>query len=161
VVASPLVATRVIGLDDLAVSFAGSQLRDPYLVNLVVAFTGRADISSSSFDGQKPVVFELNVPVLAEIEHAASTSKVGARLEYVEGESAIRLTPSLLPQGFLLRATYLCDGEPVVQPVLELTDISIREGLHIPKPSVVPKYVVWIFALILAALGTTLSSWLA
>jgi len=125
--ASPLVSTQVRGLDKLSVAFDGVPLSHPYLVTVNVASTGRADIASSSFDGGKPILFDLNVPVLAQLGHKTSTDTVGARLRFAEGDTAIALDPSLLPKRYRIRAAYLCDGEPHVVPRIELADISIRE----------------------------------
>lgn len=124
--AAPLVSTQVRGLDKLSVAFGGTPLEHPYLVTVRVASTGRADISSSKFDGNKPILFDLNVPVLSEIDQTASSETVGARLTFQRSQSVIELQPSLLPKGFSLSGSYLCDGEPNVVPRIELADISIR-----------------------------------
>lgn len=128
--ASPLVSTRVRGLDKLTVAYDGSPLTRPYLVNVQIASTGRADISSASFDGNKPVSFALNVPILGEIEQSASTETVSARLRFSDLTNSIELPPSLLPKGFTLRASYLCDGRPNVEPKVELTDIPVRTDIR-------------------------------
>lgn len=128
--ASPLVSSEVRGLDKLTVAYDGVPLTQPYLVNMELASTGRADISSSSFDGQKPIIFELNVPIVGEIEHKGSSGTVSAQLKFKEGESSIELPPTLLPAGFSLRASYLCDGKPTVEPKIELTDIPLQEGVR-------------------------------
>lgn len=130
---SPLVSGGVRGLDKLTVAFDGSPLKSPHLVSVLVASTGRADISSASFDGDKPIKFELNVPILGEIAQTANIEKVSTRLNFIEGESSIELQPSLLPKGFTIRATYLCDGHPKFRPRIELADIVIHD-ISTPPP---------------------------
>ena len=130
VTTSPLVSTEVRGLDQLTVSYAGTPLTHPYLVTVRISSTGRADISSSSFDGQKPILFNLNVRVLGEIEQVSSTDSVGARLQIGEGKTQVELAPSLLPKGFIAWASYLCDGKPTLQPRVELADIPVRDELQ-------------------------------
>lgn len=125
---SPLVSTEVRGLDRLAVSYDGMPLKYPYLVTIEVASTGRADIPSASFDGNQPIVFELNVPILGEIEQTVSLETVRARLTAKDGQSFVELAPSLLPKGFSIRASYLCDGKPRVEPMVELADIPTLAG---------------------------------
>ncbi|OFI39404.1 hypothetical protein BIU82_13815 [Arthrobacter sp. SW1] len=126
VTASPLVSSKIRGLDKLAVSYDGSPLAHPYLVTVRMASTGRADISSTSFDGNKPVIIELNVPILGEIEQSTSMETVGARLKYASGETSLVLPPSLLPKGFSIHGSYLCDGIPQIESRIELADITIR-----------------------------------
>ncbi|NWL26632.1 hypothetical protein DM794_06085 [Paenarthrobacter ureafaciens] len=125
---SPLVAHRVHGLPKLSVVYDGRPVPDPHLVTIEIASTGRADIPSSSFDGQKPILFQLGVPILDEIEQTASTDIVSARLDFVPGGSTIELGPSLLPKRFSIRASYLCEGSPTCQPKIELAEINIRKG---------------------------------
>ena len=124
---SPLVSRQLHGLPKLTVAYDGSTVLNPYLVTIEIASTGRADISSASFDGQKPILFQLNVPVLVEIEQTPSTDSVSARLVFAPGDSTIKLAPALLPKQFSIRATYLCDGKPANQPRIELADITIRD----------------------------------
>lgn len=133
--ASPLMSTQVQGLDKLKVAFAGVPLSHPYLVTLRIGSTGRADISSSSFDGGKPVLFDLKVPVLAQLNHIASSDTVGARLTFGEGDTAIALQPTLLPKGYTIRASYLCDGLPDLASRIELADITIRNQFRPPVSS--------------------------
>jgi hypothetical protein len=163
--ASPLVSTQVQGLDKLSVAFDGAPLSHPYLVTVRIGSTGRADISSSSFDGGKPVLFDVRVPVLAQLGHWSSSDTVGARLTFAEGDSAVALQPSLLPKGHLMRAAYLCDGEPDVVPRIELADISIRNQFR-AAPSPAPRYQRYALATaagsaILATLATVFSYILA
>ncbi|WP_159828362.1 hypothetical protein [Arthrobacter sp. 9AX] len=128
--ATPLVSGAVRGSDRLTLAYDGSPVTNPYLVTLQLASSGRADITSSSFDGDKPILFELNVPILAEIEQTPSTSTVSAQLQYNGEGSVIQLPPSLLPKGFGIRASYVCDGEPTLEPKIELADITIRDGIR-------------------------------
>ncbi|WP_426004865.1 hypothetical protein ACPFL9_20390 [Paenarthrobacter sp. NyZ202] len=140
---APLVASRVHGLPKLSVAYDGRAVPNPHLVTIEVASTGRADISSSNFDGQKPVLFDLGVPVLDEVDQDASQSNFSARLDFTQNESTIRLAPALLPKQFSFRASYICEGAPRCQPNIELADTNIREGLR-PKQRVKFEYA-WLF----------------
>ncbi|MBP2266315.1 hypothetical protein J3A64_001779 [Pseudarthrobacter sp. PvP004] len=126
---APLISRRSRrGLPKLSVAYEGSTVPNPYLVTIEIASTGRADISSTRFDGQKPILFQLKVPVIDEIEQTPSSDSLSARLEFTPGHSTIMLAPTLLPKGFSIRATYLCDGKPQHKAKIELADITIRDG---------------------------------
>jgi len=125
---SPIVPKQIHGIPKLGVVYDGSTLQHPYLVTIEVASTGRADISSTSFDGQKPILFELNAPVLVEIEQVISNDAVSAELKSAPGQARVVLVPAFLPKDLSIRGTYLCDGEPTPKVRAELVDIIIRDG---------------------------------
>jgi hypothetical protein len=106
---------------------------------------------------------DLQVPILAEIDQRASVDTVDAHLEVAE-EAVIELPPSLLPKGYTIRASYICEGKPNPKLKIHPPDITVRSVASASTRTVVkPLYVAPMMTALAAVLASTiiaLAAWL-
>lgn len=153
---APLVNSRATGLDKLSVAYDGRTVIKPYLVTVSISSTGRADIPSANFDGGKPVRIDLQVPILAEVSQRANLDTVDGRLERA-GASVIELAPTLLPKGYALRASFICEGAPNSTFKIPLHDITLRRDVPAAKLSSKATWLTVSVALLSAVAGLVAS----
>lgn len=115
--------TRLVsGRVPLEVAYGGEHLGDPRVVELAVVSDSRADIPSSAFDGGRPLVLELDTPVIAVLEQRTQGIIIGQRGQLLE------LEPQLIRAGASSDLTLLVEGRleniGVDSPLI---DIPVRE----------------------------------
>ncbi|KJC62899.1 hypothetical protein [Agreia bicolorata] len=98
----------------------------PHLVKVTVWSSGRADISSAAFDGNRNFELDLQVPILEINRPATDTSLDSLNLE-VSDHSKIILRPSLIRRGASGTLQVVVDGVPSVHWFSPLPDIKVSE----------------------------------
>jgi hypothetical protein len=81
---------------DLAVTYKGKLLKDPYLITLSMDSHSRRDIRSSDFDQNGSLSFEFDTPIIAVVGHPDSAA-VPSTMS-INGNS-VRLAPVLIRRG--------------------------------------------------------------
>ncbi|OQJ62199.1 hypothetical protein B5P24_03815 [Clavibacter tessellarius] len=126
------------GATSLRVEYGGEAVLDPYLVELELWSTGRADIPSSRFDAGRSLEFDIGAPIIE------LTSVAGIASEQLEGieDSSVRVGPMLISRKFRLKVDLVTSSPPNVrlsaQPLIDVTVSGIdRRAMEqrIQKPS--------------------------
>ncbi len=109
-------------VDKLEVLYDSRPVAQSYLATFTLASCGRADIARESFSGNKPLLFDMGVPVLA---HVGGSSKPHQEVTIQIDETKLAIEPTLIPKSFYLRSTFLLYGAPEPHAFHRLTDIPI------------------------------------
>lgn len=108
------------GESELAVTFHGAPLASPRIVELVIANSGRRDITATMFHASQPIRFDFGVPVCTILD--ATTTPAGSVRPMFDtagwvvvardgsGECWVDVAPSLLSRGQEVVMTVLVDG---------------------------------------------------
>jgi hypothetical protein len=100
---APMLRARSV---ELEVRYKGRELSNPYFVQLRVRSRSRADISSSSFDAQKDVVFEFGREMIGY------STAMQERLVLENSPTAVFLKPQKIGPNAWFRVSFVTDGEP-------------------------------------------------
>lgn len=111
----------------ITVQLDGKPLADPYVTTFRLWSTGRADIPSTSFDGNKPLVFNLGTRFLSLVgqrekdEHSDVTVRINE-------SGTFSLDPTLLRKKYATELRVVTDGPPKHDVLLTnpLVDIDVR-----------------------------------
>jgi hypothetical protein len=93
---------------DLDITYRGTPVESPSLVQLRIVNQSRGDIPSTAFDGGKPLGLDLGVPIVAVLSHNDHLS--GAHTA-AGGSTHIEIGPTLIPRGHLLTLALLISGD--------------------------------------------------
>lgn len=108
---------------DLEVLYKGHSVQNPRVLMISLANSGRRDISSSMFDQQRPIVFEIGIPivdVLGEDRHG----------ELVVEETSVRIPPRLIRRKEEISISLLCDGrQPQLRCESHLIDVKVKSAM--------------------------------
>ncbi len=134
---------------DLAVTYKGKEVKDPYILSLVVANVGPMDIASDHFDGGRKLRIKLGCTLYGRLD-ASSTGRFNgalrdmhpmpesSRLEATaryNSDAYIDLHPGLMSRGLWWGADAIVSGRP--SPVLENclidTDVVDRSTYERPR----------------------------
>jgi hypothetical protein len=110
---------------DLRLTYRGRELINPYAATLRLESKGRRDIRSADFDQNKPLVFDLGVPIVAVVG-GSETFAIPAETISIDGNS-VKVAPTLIRPGVALRLSLLTEGQPHITPRSPLIDIALRE----------------------------------
>lgn len=112
--------SRRAGAATLKVVVNGEEVKDPRSVTVHFVSYGRLDVPSSAYDGGKPVVIDLGVPVVQQLD----SSGIAAEDFNVDG-STITIAPHLIKAGAQYQWEVVCDGPPevTIDPPLIDTDV--------------------------------------
>ncbi|WP_378145411.1 hypothetical protein ACFJGV_17610 [Cnuibacter sp. UC19_7] len=122
---TPLMNTLV----PVEVSFKGTQVKHPFLVQVTIASNSRADIPSSSFDSQHPVALSVSDRVVAVIDQ----DDTGIRAD-LDGSSIV-IPPQLIRTTAAVSLSLLTDGRyRDVRVSNSLIDIEFRVGNSFNAP---------------------------
>ena len=105
----------------LALTVDGKPVTNPTLVTLTIWSSGRADISSSSFDGGTPIVFDLGANIVDEVPGDTPSDP---QLQ-MRPPNELIILPSLLRRRFQSRVRVVVDGVPIVSVHHSLVDIPV------------------------------------
>lgn len=132
---------------DLEVIYKGQSLQHPHTVMVNLINSGRRDISSGSFDQQKPIVLDIGVPIvdlLGEERHR----------ELVVDGTAVKIPPRLIRRREEISISLLCDGQrPSLTCQSHLIDVKVK------KAGALPTYLAWF--LLPYAIRKSGSDWLS
>lgn len=94
----------------MSVSYAGVQLKRPYVTEVVVMNTGRHAIGSDLFDRKRPIEVDLHASIVA----VAQTDSVPAEFARAssDADSVLQIGPELLQPGCRIRFHVVTEGEP-------------------------------------------------
>ena len=93
---------------DLDITYRGTPVESPSLVQLRIVNQSRRDIPSTAFDSGKPLVIDLGVPIVAVLSH--NRHLLGTHTA-PEGRTDIAIGPVLIPRGHLLTLALLVSGD--------------------------------------------------
>lgn len=108
----------------LKVIYKDDPLVNPYLVQLNVDSRSRRDIKSSDFDQGKSVIFDIGVPVKTVVGGITPSEPAAASAD-IEGNT-VKLAPSLIKRGNVLRLNLLVDGRPTLSCQSSLIDVTVK-----------------------------------
>lgn len=91
----------------LDITYRGAAVESPSLVQVRIVNQGRRDIPSTAFDGGKPLVLDLGVPIVAVLSH--NSHLLGAHTA-AGGNTHIEIGPLLIPRGHSLSLALLVSG---------------------------------------------------
>ncbi|MFD8262791.1 hypothetical protein ACFV19_28635 [Streptomyces griseoluteus] len=128
---------------ELAVTFFGAPLTSPRIVELVIANSGRRDITAAMFHDAQPLRFDFGVPVCTILD--ATTTPAGSIRPMFDtagwavagnngwGDAWVDVVPSLLSRGQEVVMTVLVEGDekPVKLasfPLVDVTPVSEPSG---------------------------------
>lgn len=135
----PLINERYGSPDDglLSVNMLGFPLANPRVVELVIANTGRRDITAAMFHADQPIRFEFDTEVCVLLDaDTEPTGNVRPRLNTGEwrtvgtqssGSTYLEVLPSLLRRGQVVTVTVLLNGDdkPVQCAMAPLVDVEV------------------------------------
>ncbi|MFI9544148.1 hypothetical protein ACIHAR_09450 [Streptomyces sp. NPDC052016] len=128
---------------ELAVTFFGAPLASPRIVELVIANSGRRDITAAMFHDAQPLRFDFGAPVCTILDVTTSPAgsirptfdTAGWRIvgNDTSGECWVDVLPSLLSKGQEVVLSVLVDGDEkpvdlVRFPLVDVTPVSEAPG---------------------------------
>lgn len=127
---------------NLSIRSGDREVQDPYVVDFYVWGVGKKDIRSEQFDGSS-LKFNLNVPIISELQGSTQGNVESARFSFNEG-GVVSLAPSLVRSRVAKRYRFLTDGKPrleVTNPVADLKVYNLDEQWEKPsKDRVIAKW---------------------
>lgn len=109
----------------LGVTYGDITIKRPTIVNIWLYNTGQTDITSSSFDANRPFIVDIGVDILARIPATDGERLPGDRFR-IEG-SQVMIGPYLIDAGTWIVSTLLVEGIPenvqVTNPLIS-TDVT-------------------------------------
>ncbi|MBF4514119.1 hypothetical protein ITJ66_16660 [Plantibacter sp. VKM Ac-2885] len=117
---TPLLGQNPVS-SQLTVTLGPQAVANPHIVAITVWSSGRADISSQSFDGGVPMVFELGALII-EVNPASTPQDPPI---VVRAQTQLELRPSLLRKGFQSHLQVVVDGAPTIGVTHALIDIPV------------------------------------
>ncbi|MFE2360682.1 hypothetical protein [Streptomyces virginiae] len=139
---TPLMSEQFAG-GNLTVNFVGIPVASPRIVELVIANTGRRDITAGMFHNGEAMKFDFDADVCTILDIATSPSgsvlpstNTGAWVvvgNETSGESWLEIKPSLLRRGQVVTVTILVDGDEkpvrcVGFPLVDVEQVSVPSG---------------------------------
>lgn len=110
---------------DLQVSYQGHELRNPYVVSVRVESRSRKDIRSIDFDQGKPLVLDINIPIVAYLGESTPIEFDSKSIR--TNGSRIELGPMLIRRRQAIQMEVLADGiKPELSCESPLADVSAR-----------------------------------
>jgi uncharacterized membrane protein len=112
---------------DLQISYKDQILDDPQLLVVQLANEGGRDIPTSSFDDGRPLIFDLNVEIVAVLRNALGRNSAAIKIEY-EG-SRLKIGPNLIRRGDVIQLAILASGHRAYLTVQSpLIEVSVQES---------------------------------
>jgi hypothetical protein len=106
---SPMLATAQ---DKFSVSYAGDEIKSPYVCILKIQNTGKHAVSSAQFDSSKPIEVDLRCQIVAPLDND-TTPKGTALPEMLISGSKLQIFPSVLARGQTVEVSLLTKGKPI------------------------------------------------
>jgi hypothetical protein len=129
----PVVRTHEAMKNALEVRHQGRTLSQPHVVTVMVVSRGRKDISSDSFDGEKPIVANLGVPIIQQLQFDAVAKSRGVPVpKVVIDGTQVLIGPSMLAKRHTLTITALVEGEPRLSMEIPILDIDRLDEPPLP-----------------------------
>jgi hypothetical protein len=127
-VSAPLVNSSV-ARPELHMLWREQEVTNPHILEVELAYRGRADVESSDFDKDRPLCLDMGVPIIDLVETVFHLAKAPLpRVEAVGTE--LRIGPDLLRKGQAMTFVVLADGPSArlacVNPVVNVKDREVR-----------------------------------
>ncbi|MFD8104007.1 hypothetical protein ACFV24_31160 [Nocardia fluminea] len=103
---SKLIAEGISNSDKISVKYDLSEILDPHIVTIDMVNGGHKDIESKDFDGDKPLVINLNCKIVAVLQSESAT------IEHTFDGKHLKIAPTLLARGKAYSVQVLTEGEP-------------------------------------------------
>ncbi|MFI7283486.1 hypothetical protein ACIBOV_24810 [Micromonospora chersina] len=108
----------------VVIHYNGREIQSPYLVELAVGNDGKRDITSDDFNAKKPLVFDLNAPVVGILKYASKPAGT-MKPDVSTSDTRLSIEPGLLSSRQLLVFSLLVDGEPRAEYAKPLINVPI------------------------------------
>jgi hypothetical protein len=127
-VSAPMV-NRSAARPDLHILWRDQEVTDPHVLEIELAYRGRADVKSSDFDKGRPFCLDVGVPIIDLLETVPHTAKdLLPKVEAVGTE--LKIGPDLLRKGQAMTFVVLADGPgdhvECMNPVANVKDREVR-----------------------------------
>jgi hypothetical protein len=127
-VSAPLVNSSVAH-PELHMLWRDQEVTNPHILEVELAYRGRADVESSDFDKGRPFCLDVGAPIIDLVETVFHPAK--APLPKVEAVGTeLRIGPDLLRKGQAMTFVVLADGPSdqvgCVNPVANVKDREVR-----------------------------------
>jgi hypothetical protein len=100
-------------------------LADPYLVDVTLYSSGRQSITSEMYDGGRPLLLHLNVPIVALLKISKNPNEQ-AIPKYQISSSTLEVGPDVLAAQQRIIFSLLVDGQPNLEMESHLSDVRIK-----------------------------------
>lgn len=108
---APLLNHESIPGVKMEVVIDGRPIKDPCVIVIRVANSGRLAIKSDDFDRGRPITFALGVPIVKLLE-VSTDPQISAVPDVSQGEQCIMIGPDLIHPGHSIIVQALTSGEP-------------------------------------------------
>jgi hypothetical protein len=149
-VSAPLV-NRSTARPDLHILWRDQEVADPHVLEIELAYRGRADVESSDFDKGRPFSLDVGVPIIQLLDTVPHPDKEPLpRVEAVGTE--LKIGPDLFRKGQAMTFVVLADGPgdhvKCVNPVANVKDRQVRyQARQEPSSGNLRKIITWAIAL--------------
>lgn len=111
----------------VTVQLDGKPMADPYVTTFRLWSTGRADIPSANFDGDKPLIFNLGTRLLSLVGQREKDEHADVMVR-IDESGTFSVGPVLLRKSYATELRVVTDGPPKDDVVLTnpLVDIEVR-----------------------------------
>jgi hypothetical protein len=122
-----LLATTMLSPGQIEVLHEGQRLAEPRVVTVRFVSRGRRDIGSTDFDGGRPLVINLGVPIVKRLTIETVPNMPEAAFA-VDG-TRLLVGPCVVRKRQVMTITFLVDGGPVkLSHQDDPLDVAVREG---------------------------------
>lgn len=124
----PLFAREGANGEGLRVSLEGRALDNPRLVQIHLSSEGTRDITSAHFDQERPIVIELDRPILRVVNVETFPAEAAAPPFLADGSNRLEVGPGRLGKDGSVTYTLLIDGHTKHKLRHSLTDVKVKES---------------------------------
>lgn len=121
--AAPLLKAPPQGVSGLQITWDGTELREPNVLDVSITNRGRRDITGDDFDLKQPLEFRVHAKILA-ILGTSTTSNSTAFSAVVFDDDVLKVGPGLIPRRQTIKFTLLAIG---AEPALSSAAAALRE----------------------------------
>jgi hypothetical protein len=123
---SPLVARKAELADQLRIFYSSGEkaLEEPQFVQVRLTCRSAKDIGRNDFDGLRPLIIEMGVPVVAILSDSGTPT---SGLDAKRSGTQIQVGPGLIRKKAMITFDILVDGEPTISVVNPLRDVEMGE----------------------------------
>lgn len=100
---------------NLEITYGDETLNDPHLASLLVVSRSQKDIASDRFDAEKPLIFNLGVPIVAAVGSPSGSAVAENYLTLEKNAGLVKIAPHLIRSGHVLFVELLTDRPPVLR----------------------------------------------
>lgn len=129
--------------DHVELRYKEQQVKDPYVVEIVLTNVGRKDIPSTAFDRQRPLVFGVGAYIIAILDVRRSLPGTPQPECDFDWGSFVEMKPELLPARQEITISVLVDGSVTGRPVEHITVENVLENISVSEEGSEPERKRW------------------